>query len=93
MLEVADEHPKTLKEPKPELFFVGFGGSSLDFELGVWSDGVTVAPRRFRSDLFFAIEKKLRENNIEIPFPQHDVHLRSGTLPAAVPPESLGHHK
>ena len=34
MLEVADEHPKALKDPKPELFFVGFGDSSLNFELG-----------------------------------------------------------
>jgi small-conductance mechanosensitive channel len=78
MLEVADEHPKALKDPKPELFFVGFGESSLNFELGVWSSEVTNSPRRFRSDLFFGIEKKLRENNIEIPFPQHDLHLRTG---------------
>jgi small-conductance mechanosensitive channel len=77
MLEVADEHPKALKDPKPELFFVGFGDSSLNFELGVWSSEVTTSPRRFRSDLFFAIEKKLRENGIEIPFPQHDLHVRT----------------
>ena len=35
MLEVADEHPKALKDTKPELFFVGFGDISLNFELGV----------------------------------------------------------
>jgi small-conductance mechanosensitive channel len=87
MLEVADEHPKALKEPKPELFFVGFGESSLNFELGVWSAEVTLSPRRFRSDLFFGIEKKLRENNIEIPFPQHDLHVRTGAGDARpVPP-------
>jgi small-conductance mechanosensitive channel len=89
MLEVAEEHPKSLKDPTPELFFVGFGDSSLNFELGVWSDGVTVAPRRFRSDLLFAIEKKLRENNIEIPFPQRDVRMRSDAPPAPAPPASL----
>ena len=77
MLEVADEHPKALKDPKPELFFVGFGDSALNFELGVWSAEMTVSPRRFRSELFFAIEQKLRENKIEIPFPQHEVRLRS----------------
>jgi small-conductance mechanosensitive channel len=77
MLEVADEHPKALKDPKPELFFVGFGDSSLNFELGVWGSDVMTSPRRFRSDLFFAIEKKLRENNIEIPFPQQDLHVRT----------------
>jgi len=77
MLEVADEHPKALKDPKPELFFVGFGDSSLNFELGIWSSESTTSPRRFRSDLFFAIEKKLRESGIEIPYPQQDLHVRT----------------
>ena len=77
MLAVADEHAKALKDPKPELFFVGFGDSSLNFELAVWSSDATTSPRRFRSDLFFAIEKKLRENSIEIPFPQQDLHVRT----------------
>src|SRR5207302_9866710 len=78
MLQVADAHPKALKEPKPDLFFVGFGESSLNFELGVWSAEMTTSPRRFRSELYYAIEKKLRENRIEIPFPQRDIHVRSG---------------
>ena len=48
---------------------------------------MTSKPRRFRSELYFAIEKKLREKHIEIPFPQRDLHLRSGSivLPAATP--------
>ena len=69
MLEVADQHPRALKDPKPELFFVGFGDTSLNFELAVWSSEVTTSPRRFRSDLFFGIEKKLRENKIGFPQP------------------------
>ncbi len=77
MLEVAEEHPKALKEPTAELFFVGFGDSSLNFELAVWSTESTTSPRRFRSDLFFAIEKKLRESGIEIPYPQQDLHVRT----------------
>ena len=64
--------------PAPEVFFSGFGDSSLNFELGVWTAEMTSKPRRFRSELNFAIERKLRENHIEIPFPQRDVHLRSG---------------
>ena len=80
MMEVVAQHPKALKDPAPSLFFNGFGDSSLNFELAVWSAEMTFSPRRFRSELFFAIEKKLRENNIEIPFPQRDLHLRSGPL-------------
>src|SRR5262249_40273376 len=85
MLAVADEHPKALKEPKPELLFVGFGDSSLNFELSVWSAEMTVSPRRFRSELYYAIEKTLRENKIEIPFPQRDIHVRSGALAPSAP--------
>src|SRR5262245_12244378 len=77
MLEVADENPNGLKDPKPDLFFTGFGDNSLNFELSIWLDESTIAPRRFRSDLYFAIEKKLRENKIEIPFPQREVILKT----------------
>ena len=66
--------------PAPSVFFVAFGESSLDFELVVWSDEMSHRPRRFRSDLNFAIEKNLREAGIEIPFPQRDLHIRSGVL-------------
>lgn len=78
LVEMAKQHPKVLAEPPPDLFFVGFGDSSLDFELAVWTAEMTSKPRRFRSDLYYAIEKTLRENDIEIPFPQRDLHLRSG---------------
>ncbi len=82
MLEVAAEHPKAMKEPGPDLFFIGFGDSSMNFELSIWTSEMTFSPRRFRSELYFAIEKKLRDNSIEIPFPQRDIHVRSG-LPAS----------
>jgi small-conductance mechanosensitive channel len=80
MLEVATEHAKVLKDPAPELFFLGFGDSALNFELGVWTSEMTAKPRRFRSELYYAMEKKLRQCGIEIPFPQRDLHLRSGTF-------------
>src|SRR5437016_1069849 len=76
MLEVAASHNQALKEPQPDLFFTGFGDNALHFEVGVSSSEMTIAPRRCRSDLYFAIEKALRENHIEIPFPQRDVRLR-----------------
>ena len=64
----------------PECFLRRFGDSSLDFELVVWSSEMSNRPRRYRSDLNFAIERKLREAGIEIPFPQRDLHIRSGVL-------------
>jgi small-conductance mechanosensitive channel len=80
LLEVAAENPSVLKEPASSVRFLGFGDSSLDFELAVWTIEMANHPTRFRSDLFFAVERKLRENQIEVPFPQRDLHLRSGKI-------------
>jgi small-conductance mechanosensitive channel len=89
LLEVASEHPKVLREPASEVFFSGFGDSSLNIELGVWTAEMTSKPRRFRSELNYAIERKLRENHIEISFPQRDLHLRSGNFVLQAPGSSL----
>jgi len=90
LLEVAAENANVLKSPEPTVFFDSFGDSALLFELGVWTSEMTHSPRRFRSNLNFAIERKLRENNIQIPFPQRDLHLKSGTF---MLPPGLEHSK
>jgi small-conductance mechanosensitive channel len=69
-----------LEDPAPSVFLKQFGESSMDFELVVWSSEMSHRPSRFKSDLNFAIEEKLREAGIQIPFPQRDLHIRSGTL-------------
>ena len=48
--------------------FLEFGDSALNFELAVWTIDMARSPTRFRSDLFFAIERKLRENTSKFPF-------------------------
>ncbi len=80
LMEIAAENPAVLKDPAPMVRFLEFGDSSLNFELAVWTIEMAHRPTRFRSDLYFAIERKLRENNIEVPFPQRDLHLRSGKI-------------
>lgn len=80
LLEVAAADPDILKNPEPEVLFVGYGDSSINFELAVWSTAVTDKPLRFKSRIYFAMHKILEANKIEIPFPQRDLHLRSGTL-------------
>ena len=69
-----------LEDPAPSVFLNKFGESSIDFELVVWSREMSHRPSRFKSDLNFAIEQKLREAGIKIPFPQRDLHIRSGIL-------------
>lgn len=80
LLEVATANPAVLKDPPPRVLFLEFGDSSLNFELAVWTIDMANRPRPFRSDLYYAIERALRENKIELPFPQRDLHLRSGKI-------------
>ncbi len=80
LIAAGAENSHTLKEPAPSVFFEGFGENALNFELVVWSSEMSHRPRRYRSDLNFAIERKLREGGIEIPFPQRDLHIRGGIL-------------
>jgi len=76
LLKVMDSHPDVKKDPAPIVRFAEFGESSLNFELYFWAH---VLDRWMAiSDLNFAIDKIFRENNIEIPFPQRDLHIRSG---------------
>ncbi len=81
LLEAAAEHPKALRDPSPVVLFTEFGDSSLNFELAVWTQEMTATPIHFTSQMNFIIERKLRENDIEIPFPQRDLHVRSSLSP------------
>jgi small-conductance mechanosensitive channel len=74
---VAAAHPAVLREPAPLVRFDDFGESSLDFTLLVWI-GEPLTEPRVLSDLRFGIDRAFREARIEIPFPQRDLHLRSG---------------
>ena len=75
--EVAAETKGILPEPKPEVWFHGFGDSSLDFNLVFWTDSYTETPAVLKSILYYAIFEKFEEHGIEIPFPQRDLHIRS----------------
>ena len=78
VLEVTKEHPGVLDEPAPDLWFEGYGDSSLDFNLTVWTSDFIQRPKVLKSELYYAVFKKFGEHKIEIPFPQRDLHLKSG---------------
>jgi len=80
LIAAGKSHPHVLEDPAPSVFLKQFGESTIDFELIVWSREMSHRPSRFKSDLNFAIEEKLREAGIEIPNPQRDIHIRSGVL-------------
>lgn len=81
LMAAAVEHPDVLAKPLPDVIFLGFGESSLDFDLRVWTETRVQTPKVLRSELYFRIFRAFSEHNIEIPFPQRDLHLRSSDLP------------
>ncbi|QSE96266.1 mechanosensitive ion channel family protein [Fulvivirga lutea] len=78
LLEVAKENPGVLNTPEPDVLFDEFGDSSLNFFLRVWTTDYTSRPNILKSQLYYSIFEKFHENGVEIPFPQQDLHLKSG---------------
>ena len=74
----ANQHEQVISDGRaspPKALFMGFGDSSLDFELRV---RITDIKRRYDvlSDLNFSINQRFASENIVIPFPQRDLHIR-----------------
>jgi len=75
LVSVANDHPSVETVPAPRVFFENFGNSSLDFSLKFYSrQQFRIEP--IRSELRFEIDKRFRENNVTIPFPQQDVYIK-----------------
>jgi len=68
-----------------EVWLTEFGDSSLNFELVIWVGNELMSrPARTKALFLWEIETQLREKNIEIPFPQRDLHIRSGKLAVSI---------
>ena len=76
LIEIADQTKNVHKKPKPDVIFYDHGDSALIFKLRYWT---TVSHYYTTwSDIRFSIDRLFRERNIEIAFPQRDIHIRSG---------------
>ncbi len=80
LLEAAQKSSDVLTFPAPQVLFLGFGSSAINFELLVWIKQPQKQPI-IKSELYFAIIASFENYQIEIPYPQQDLHLRSGQLP------------
>ena len=76
LMECAMASSKVLRMPEPRVLFQNFGESSLDFELRLWISNVDDR-LQVASDLRHEIDRRFREAEIEIAFPQRDLHVRS----------------
>lgn len=76
LLDVARDNPDVMEDPDPKVRFTEFGSNSLRFELSVWADTENVVKPQLVSDLNMAIYDQFAVNNIEIPYPQLDIHMK-----------------
>jgi small-conductance mechanosensitive channel len=84
LMATAREHADVLEDPAPDVLFLGFGDSALNFELRVWTVRQVQTPKILASDLYYRIFDNLKAQAIEIPFPQRDLHLKSVSVPIPV---------
>lgn len=76
LMQIMQDSDSVLKDPEPTVIFEDFGDSALVFEIWYWAQINTIRElRKIRSDLRFEIDRRFRQNDIVIAFPQRDVHL------------------
>ena len=80
LLEIADSIPGVLKEPALIVIFKEFGSSSMNFELLTCTDEYISKPGLLKSNINFAIHARFKAENIEIPFPQTDIHIKESFI-------------
>ncbi len=76
LITVATNFPNVCKIPSPRVRFRAFGNSSLDHELLCWVE-TPVLRGKVLHELNTAVYKQFAQKNIEIPFPQQDIHIKS----------------
>lgn len=70
-------HPEVLDEPfPPDCELRGFGDSGIDFAVEFWVNGIDDGKNKYQSDVLFLVWNALKDNGIEIPYPQRVVHIK-----------------
>ncbi len=78
LLEAASANKGVMQSPPPDVLFSSYNDSSIDFLLRVWTSEYINRPNVLKSQLYYDIFKRFAEAGVEIPFPQRDIHIRSG---------------
>jgi small-conductance mechanosensitive channel len=82
--EATMDIPRVLTDPAPNCLLKEFGDSSINLQIRFWIDDAPQGVSNVRSEVLLAVWKAFRENHIQIPFPQRDLHIKSDHLPQAL---------
>ena len=80
VLQAANGNDRVLQDPAPVCLLKDFGDSSINFELRFWLADPANGISNVKSLILLRVWDIFKENNIEIPFPQRDLHLRSSDV-------------
>ena len=84
LLDAGRRCPDVLERPEPSVRLASFGDNGIVFELLVWSSTLVHRKGKLLSDVKFLIYDTFRQNGVDIPWPQRELHVRSGGTP--IPP-------
>ncbi len=77
LIQCAESNPGALEDPPPYVLFWDFGDNALAFRLRYWIRRPVQMRDKIASAIRFEVEKAFRENNIEMAYPQQDIHIRT----------------
>jgi small-conductance mechanosensitive channel len=77
-LDAAADTERVLKEPEPKCMLIEFGDNSVNLQLRFWIADAQNGVQNVKSAVLLTIWDKFKEHGVEIPYPQRDLHLRSG---------------
>jgi small-conductance mechanosensitive channel len=76
MIQAASEAPRVMQNRPPKVWLIAFGESSVDHEILVWISDPEQGVGSVRSDILNRVWELFRENGIDLPFPQRDLHIK-----------------
>jgi len=79
-VQSAIEAQRVLDSPEPECLLIAFGDNSVDLKLRFWIKDPERGVINVKSDILLSIWDKFHEHDIEIPYPQRDLHIRSSVI-------------
>ena len=80
-IQAAQSQPRVLGDPAPRCLVKGFGDSAIDLEIRFWIQDADSGVSNIKSAVILDVWRLYREHGIKIPYPQRDLHIKSGELP------------